>query len=64
VPADDRLRLNEDQDASPPGPEPREGDPESPVERREPWPRMPLDVDGELLAQRELDESLFLSASE
>src|SRR5258705_6554692 len=45
-------------------PELREGDPEGSVQRREPRPRMTMDVDGQLLAKRELHDGLVLSTPE
>ena len=38
--------------------------PEGPVQGRKTWPRMTVDVDGELLAERELHDGLVLSAPE
>ena len=58
MPADDGLRLDEDKNAPPPGPESRERHPEGPVERREPGPRMLVYEDGQLLAERELYDGL------
>ena len=45
-------------------PEAREGDPEGSVQRREPRPRMMMDVDGQLLAKRALHDGLILSTPE
>ena len=45
-------------------PELREGDPEGSIQRREPWSRMAMNVNGQLLAKRELDDGLVLSISE
>jgi len=64
MPADDGLRLDENEGTSPLGPEPRERDPEGSVERREPGPRMPVDVDRELLTEGQLHDGLVLSATE
>ena len=64
VPADDRLRPNHHESASPTGPIPGEGDPKGSVQRREPQPRMAMDVDGQLLAKRKLDDGLVLSTPE
>src|SRR6476659_232342 len=38
APGEDGLRLDDDERRSPPGPEPREHDPEAAVARREPQP--------------------------
>ena len=43
-------------------PEPGEEDPEGSVQRREPRPRMAVNVDGQLLAKRQLYDGLILSA--
>ena len=64
MPTDDRFRPNQNESASPTGPEPREGDPEASIQWREPRPRMPMDVDRKLLAKRELDDGLILSTPE
>ena len=46
------------------GPEPGEGDPERTVQRRESRPRMAMDVNRQLLAQRKLHDGLILPAPE
>ena len=62
MPADDRLGLDDDQDGLPTRPQPGERDPEGAIEGREPRPPLLLDVDRELLPERELDERLVLPA--
>ena len=64
MPANHGLRLDEDQNASPPGPESGEGDPEGAIERRQPRPWVPVNEDRELLAEREFDEDLVPPGSE
>ena len=44
-----------------PGQKRASGDPEGPLERGEPRPRLPLSVDGELLPQGQLDNGLLLA---
>jgi hypothetical protein len=64
VPADHGFRPNQNESASPMRPEASEGDPESSIEWREARPRMPVDVDGELLAEGQLHDGLVLAAPE
>ena len=59
MPANHGLRLDDDEGASPARPESEEGDPESPISVGDPRTSLLLDVDGELLAEGQLDEGLF-----
>jgi hypothetical protein len=63
VPPDHRVRLHDDQDLSPARPKPAECDPESSIERSEPWLPMGLGVDGQLLAKGKLHDRLLVAAS-
>ncbi len=57
----DGLRSHQDESASPLRPDAREGNPEGPVQRGEPGPWVLVDVDGELLAEGQLDDGLVLT---
>jgi len=63
MPANHGVRSNHDERAAPLWPEAGERHPERPIERRETGPRALVDVDGELLAERQLHEGLVLAAS-
>jgi hypothetical protein len=64
VPADHGLWLNDEESASPSRPEARQGDPEGAIDGREARSWVPIDVDRELLAERELDDRLVALAPE
>lgn len=54
VPTDNSFGRDDDESLFPSRPEPTDGDPEEPVDQRQPWPRMPTFQDGELLTKREI----------
>jgi hypothetical protein len=54
MPANHRLRCDDDQSFFPSGPELMGNDPEQFVEQIEPWPRMSTFQNGELLPKREI----------
>jgi hypothetical protein len=56
--------LDDDQNAPPARPEPRECDPEGAIERGQSRSRPPLHVDGELLPQGQLDNGLLPATPE
>jgi hypothetical protein len=60
MPANYGLWLDDDEDVSLAGPESEEGDPESPISVGDPRTRLLLGVDGELLAEGQLDEGLAM----
>ena len=64
MPARDRLRLDDDQRLPPARPELAQQDPESTIQGREPGAPSGLAEDGELLAERKLDEGLLPLAAE
>src|SRR5882724_1989304 len=64
MPADHGLRPNDEESASPAGPETRKRDPEGAIQGRETGSWVSIRIDCELLAQRELDERLVLSTPE
>jgi hypothetical protein len=64
VPADDGLRLDDDQHFLPARPKPLQCEPEGAIQGREPGPGSRLRVDGELLAKSELDHGLLAPAPE
>ena len=64
VPAYDRLGLDDDQHLPPARPELAQQDPESTIQGREPGAPSGLAEDGELLAERKLDEGLPTLAAE
>ncbi len=64
MPSHDGLWANNDKLILPARPESREHDPERTIELGNPRPRPIVSLNRELLAQRKLDDRLFLVASE
>jgi hypothetical protein len=64
MPTDHGFGPNHHESALPVAPKSREKDPEGSIERREPRPRMAVNVDGQLLAKCQLYDGLVLLTSE
>ena len=64
VPADDRLRFHDDEDALPVSPDSAQQHPKHAVDIREPWPFHGTAEDGELLPKSDILESQLATSLE